>query len=116
MSKKSSDDQKSSSSTRLHIRPLVDIIARFSSNSRRFFLLAGFMITLEAVTATMLPQVMRYVLKYVTAIFEQIRGSTDALPLSPLELLGLKTGIDPVVETLAVVMAGIIGLTMLNSL
>jgi ATP-binding cassette, subfamily B, bacterial len=116
MSKKSSDDKKSSSSTRLNIRPLVDIIARFSSNSRRFFLLAAIMIILEAATATLLPQVMRYVIKYVTALFEQLRGSTDALPLSPLEFIGLKTGINPVVETLTVVIAGIIGLTMLNSL
>ena len=116
MSKKSSDDQKGFSSTGLHIRPLVDIIARFSSNSRRFFLLAALMITLEAVTATLLPQVMRYVLKYVTAIFERLRGSPDALPITPLEFLGIKTSIDPVVETLTIVMAGIIGLTMLNSL
>lgn len=116
MSKKSSDDQKNSSSTRLNIRPLVEIIARFSGNSRRFFLLAAFMIILEAITATLLPQVLRYVIKYVTALFEQLRGSTDALPLSPLEFLGLKTGINPVVETLTIVMAGIIGLTMLNSL
>ena len=116
MSKKSSDDQKSSSSTRLNIRPLVDIIARFSGNSRRIFLLAAIMIILEAVTATLLPQVLRYVIKYVTALFDQLGGSTNALPLSPLEFLGLKTGINPVVETLTIVMAGIIGLTMLNSL
>src|SRR5574341_1492254 len=115
MSKKSSDDQKSSS-TRLNVRPLVEIIARFSGNSRRIFMLAAIMLILESVTATLLPQVMRYVIKYVTALFEQLRGSTDSLPLSPLRRLGLESGINPVVETLVLVIVGIIGLTMLNSL
>src|SRR5574341_1310357 len=115
MSKKSSDDQKSSS-TRLNVRPLVEIIARFSGNSRRIFMLAAIMLILESVTATLLPQVMRYVIKYVTALFEQLRGSTDSLPLSPLRRLGLESGINPVVETLVLVIVGIIGLTMINSL
>jgi ATP-binding cassette, subfamily B, bacterial len=116
MSKKSSDDQKSSSSNRLNIRPLVEIIARFSGNSRRIFMLAAIMLILESGTATLLPQVMRYVLKYLNAVFEKVPGSTGALPPSPLRLLGLESGINPVVETLALVIVGIIGLTMLNSL
>ena len=116
MSKKSSDDQKSSSSNRLSIRPLVEIIARFSGNSRRIFLLAAIMLILESVTAAALPQVMRYVIRYATALFEQIKGSTTALPPSPLAVLGLNSGVDPVVETMAIYMAGIIGFTMLNSL
>jgi ABC-type multidrug transport system fused ATPase/permease subunit len=116
MSKKSSDDQKSSASNRLSIRPLVDIIARFSGNSRRIFLAAAIMLILESVTAASLPQVMRYVIRYANALFDQIKGSTAGLPPSPLAFLGLNSGINPVVETLATYMAGIIGLTMLNSL
>ena len=50
MSKKSSDDQKASSN-RLNFSRLVGMIARFSGNSRRIFLLAAIMLILEAVTA-----------------------------------------------------------------
>src|SRR6266487_309339 len=112
---KTSDDQKTSSNP-LNIRPLVGFIARFSGNSRRIFLLAAMMLILEAVTATLTPQVIRYVIWYVTALFEKIKGITDTLPLSPLERLGINSGIDPVVETLALVMLGIVSLTMINSL
>src|SRR6266487_1094954 len=116
MSKSKSFDDQKASSNRLNIRPLVGFIARFSGNSRRIFLLAALMLILESVTATLIPQVIRYVIKYVTALFEQIRGSTNALPLSPLRHLGLDSGINPIVETLALVLLGTIILTMINSL
>ena len=115
MSKKASDDQKGSS-TRPNFSPLVGIITRFSGNSRRIFILAAIMLILEAGSATLIPQVIRYAIKYVTALFDQNRGSTEAPPLSPLASLGINSGINSVLETLAFVMAGIIVLTMLNSL
>src|SRR3972149_5432833 len=99
MSKKSSDDQKGASS-RPNLGPLVGIITRFSGNSRRIFILAAIMLILEAGSATLIPQVIRYAIKYVTALFEQNRGSTVAPPLSPLASLGINSGINSVLETL----------------
>ena len=72
------------------------------------------MLILESGSATLIPQVIRYAIKYVTSLFEQ--GSTDAAPLSPLRSLGIETGINSVLETLAFVIVGIIVLTMINSL
>ena len=115
MSKKSSDNQKGASS-RPNLGPLVGIITRFSGNSRRIFILAAIMLILEASSATLIPQVIRYAIKYVTALFEQNRGSIVTPPLSPLGSLGINSGINSVLETLAFVIAGIIVLTMLNSL
>lgn len=115
MSKTSSDDKKNTSN-RMSIRPLIDAIARFSGNSRRFFLLAALMLILESGSATLAPQVIRYAIKYLTALFDPSQGSINAPPPSFLNSLGIVTGINPIVETLALVVLGIISLTMINSL
>src|SRR5512141_3180011 len=117
MSKKSSDDIKASAN-RLNFSRLLGFIARFSGNSRRIFLLAAAMLILEAVTALSIPNVIGYVVDYVT---QHVLGQTpvkpeDVLPLSPLEGLGIHTGINHVVETLALATLGIVVLTMINSL
>jgi ABC-type multidrug transport system fused ATPase/permease subunit len=117
MSKKSSDDQKASAN-RLNFSRLLGFIARFSGNSRRIFLLAAVMLILEAVTALSIPNVIGYVVDYVT---QHVLGQTpvkpeDVLPLSPLEGLGIHSGINHVVETLALATLGIVVLTMINSL
>src|SRR5919109_451552 len=97
MSKKSSDDQKGSSSG-LNIRPLVAMITRFSGNSRRVFLLSLVMLILESVTAVLIPLLVPgYVVNFATE------------NLAALE-------INTVVRTLIVVTLGLIILTMLNSL
>lgn len=97
MSKKSSDDQKGSSSS-LHIRPLVGMITRFSGNSRRVFLLSLVMLILESVTAVLVPLL---VPGYVVNFAAENLAALD---------------INSVVRTLIVVTLGLIVLTMLNSL
>ena len=97
MSKKSSDDQKGSSSG-LNIRPLVGMITRFSGNSRRVFLLSVVMLILESVTSVLVPLLVPgYIVNFA------------AENLAALE-------INSVLRTLIFVTLGLIILTMLNSL
>lgn len=102
MSKKSSGDQKGSSN-RPNFSPLIGIITRFSGNSRRIFLLAALMLVLEAGSATFIPQVIAYAIKSVESFFGQ---GPEAL----------SSGIGSILQTLILVMVGMIGLTMINSL
>jgi ABC-type multidrug transport system fused ATPase/permease subunit len=115
MSKKTSDDQKESSN-RLNIRPLVGIIARFSQNSRRILILSVITLIVEQVTNLLIPLVTGYAISYVSLRVSQLLGNADALPRTPLQLLGVNTGINPDLEALVLSGLGIIGLTMLNSL
>jgi ABC-type multidrug transport system fused ATPase/permease subunit len=102
MSKKSSDNKKGSSN-RPNFGPLAAIITRFSGNSRRVFLLAALMLLLEAGSATLIPQVIAKAIKSVETFFGQ---GPDALAL----------GISSILPTLILVIVGMIGLTMINSL
>ena len=102
MSKKSTDDQKGSSNS-LNIRPLAGMITRFSGNSRRIFLLATLMLILEAGSATFIPQVIAYAIKYIESFFGQ---GPEALA----------AGVNSILQTLILVIVGVIVLTMLNSL
>src|SRR3990172_3651166 len=102
MSKKSSDDQKGSSN-RPSFSPLMGIITRFAGNSRRIFLLAAIMLVLEQVAATFIPQVIAYAIKYVESFFGQ---GPEALA----------AGINSILQTLILVIVGLIVLTMINSL
>jgi ABC-type multidrug transport system fused ATPase/permease subunit len=115
MSKKSSDDKKASSNS-LNFGRLLGIITRFSGNSRRIFLMAALMLILEALTALQIPNVIGYVVDYVTQYVLRNVPAKDALPASILEhYLGFHSGIPPVWETVALTTLGIIFLTMLNS-
>jgi ATP-binding cassette subfamily B protein/subfamily B ATP-binding cassette protein MsbA len=102
MSKKSSDDQKGSSN-RPNFRPLAGIITRFSGNSRRVFLLAAIMLVLEQASATFIPLVIAYAINYVEKFFGQGPAA-------------LAAGISSILPTLLLVIVGVIGLTMINSL
>ena len=102
MGKKSSDDKKASSN-RANVSPLVGMITRFSGNSRRIFLLAALMLILEAASATFIPQVIAYAIKYIETLFGQ-----------GLDVLA--SGIGSILQVLALVVVGVIGLTMINSL
>jgi len=97
MSKKSSDDQKGSSSG-LNIRPLVGMITRFSGNSRRIFILSLVMLILESATAVLIPLL--------------VPGAVVNLAAESLAALDLNS----VVTTLIFITLGLIILTMLNSL
>ena len=97
MSKKSSDDQKGSSSG-LNIRPLVGMITRFSGNSRRIFILSLVMLILESVTGVLIPLL--------------VPG--QVVNLAAESLAGLE--ISSIVRTLIFITLGLIILTMLNSL
>ena len=97
MSKKSSDDQKGSSSG-LNIRPLVGMITRFSGNSRRIFILSLVMLILESVTAVLIPLL--------------VPGQVVNLAAENLAALEINS----VVRTLIFITLGLIILTMLNSL
>lgn len=102
MSKKSSDDKKGSSN-RANVSPLVGMITRFSGNSRRIFLLAALMLILEAASATFIPQVIAYAIKYIESFFGQ-------------GLDTLASGFSSILQVLVLVVVGVIGLTMINSL
>jgi ABC-type multidrug transport system fused ATPase/permease subunit len=115
MSKKTSDDQKGSSN-RLNFSRLVGIIARFSQNSRRILILSVITLIVESLTSLWIPLVVGYSITYVTFRVNQILGSPSAVARTPLQLLGINSGINPDVETLALAALGIIGLTMINSL
>ena len=97
MSKKSSGDQKGSSSG-LNIRPLVGMITRFSGNSRRIFILSLVMLILESVTAVLIPLL--------------VPG--QVVNLAAKNLAGFE--FNSVVRTLIFITLGLIILTMLNSL
>ncbi|HET9907123.1 MAG TPA: ABC transporter ATP-binding protein [Anaerolineales bacterium] len=97
MSKKSSDDQKGSSSG-LNIRPLVGMITRFSGNSRRIFILSLVMLILESATAVLIPLL--------------VPGAVVNLAAESLAALDVNS----VVTTLIFITLGLIILTMLNSL
>src|SRR4030095_6857391 len=117
MSKKSSDDKKASSNS-LNFGRLLGIITRFSGNSRRIFMMAVLMLILEAVTALKIPDVIGYVVDYVT---QRVLGKIptnpqNVLPLSILERWGFHSPIDPIWETFALTTLAIILLTMINSL
>jgi ABC-type multidrug transport system fused ATPase/permease subunit len=112
---KSSDDKKASSN-RLNLSRLVGIIARFSRNSRRLLILSVITLIVESATALLIPLVIGYSITYVTLRISQILGNADALPRSPLQLVGLNSGFNPDLETLVLVALGIIALTMINSL
>ena len=116
MSKKSSDDQKSPSSTRLSFSRLMGIILRFSQNSRRLLTLSVITLIIEQVTNLLVPLVTGYAITYVTLRVSQILGDTAALPRTPLQLLGFNSGINPDLEALVLSGLGIIILTMINSL
>jgi len=112
---KSSDDKKASTN-RLNFSRLVGIIARFSQNSRRILVLSVITLIVESLTALLIPVVVGYAITYVTFRVNQILGNPGVVPRSPLQLLGLDSGINPDVETLVLVALGIVVLTMINSL
>jgi ABC-type multidrug transport system fused ATPase/permease subunit len=112
---KSSDDKKASSN-RINFSRLVGIIALFSQNSRRILILSVITLIVESLTALWIPVVIGYSITYVTFRVNQILGNPGAVPRSPLQLLGLDSGINPDVETLVLVALGIVVLTMINSL
>ena len=97
MSKKSSSDEKAASN-RLNIRPLVAMIARFSGNSRRIFILSLVMLTLESITGVLIPLLVPGV------IVNYVQKSLADVPTGPL------------VQTLIFVTVGLLILTMINSL
>jgi ABC-type multidrug transport system fused ATPase/permease subunit len=112
---KSSDAPKVSAS-RLNLHRLVGIISRFSGNSRRNFILAAFMLILEAGTATLIPLLVAYIIDYLSIRLAQIGGNPVVLPPSPLGFLGLHSLIDPDLVTVALVTLGIVIMTMINRL
>jgi len=97
MSKKSSSDENAASN-RLNIRPLVAMIARFSGNSRRIFILSLIMLTLENITGVLIPLLVPGV------IVNYVQKNLAEIPTGPL------------VQTLVGVTLGLLILTMINSL
>jgi ABC-type multidrug transport system fused ATPase/permease subunit len=112
---KSSDDSKASAS-RLNLKRLVGIISRFSGNSRRNFIMAGFMLLFEAGTATVIPLLVAYIIDYLSIRLAQMGGEPVVLPLNPLRYLGVHSLINPDLVTVALVTLGIVIMTMINRL
>ena len=103
-------------SSRLNIYRLVGIIARFSGNTRRTFVLSAIMLVFETGTATLIPLLIAYIIDYLSFRLSQIGGAPVALPISPLGFLGLHSFIDPDLETVVFVTLGIVVMTMINRL
>jgi ABC-type multidrug transport system fused ATPase/permease subunit len=104
------------SSSRLNIYRLVDIIARFSGNTRSTLVLSVIMLAFEAGTATLIPLLIANIIDYLTLRLSQINGAPVTLPVSPLGFLGVHSFIDPDLETVAFVTLGIVIMTMINRL
>lgn len=96
MSKSSGSEKESSKG--LNIRPLVEIIARFSGSSRRIFKLSVFMLTLEAITAVLI----------------RILVPGKVVAFAENWLAGTATS--SFIQTLVSITVGLVILTMINSL
>ena len=109
MSKKSSDDKKSSDksgSNSLTFSRLVGMIVRFSGNSRRNFFLAALMLVFEQVAATAVGWVAPgLVLDHVGRRLAEMRVNSAAIGITAEDL-----------RVLAVITVALVVLTMLNSL
>ena len=118
MSKKSSDDKKASSN-RLNFSRLVGIIARFSRNSRRIFLLSVIMLILEAVTALLIPLVIGYSITYVTLRSAKSCGNAECRAAQPtssswvIEFAGINPDVEDPCSCCGLALSC---LTMINSL
>jgi ABC-type multidrug transport system fused ATPase/permease subunit len=108
MSKKSSDEKKSSDksgSNSLTFSRLVGMIIRFSGNSRRNFFLAALMLVFEQVAATAVGWVAPgLVLDHVGRRLSEMRVNSAAIGITPEDL-----------RVLAVITVALVVLTMLNS-
>ncbi|HEY6073934.1 MAG TPA: ABC transporter ATP-binding protein [Anaerolineales bacterium] len=114
MSKSSGDTKESA--THLNFSRLVGIITRFSGNSRRIFLLAAVMLFFEAATAVGVTRLFGYLITELTRRLGQTGGPSGSPPPSLLGAIGIRSMIDPIWETVALVAAGTIVMTMINSL
>lgn len=90
------------------------MIARFSKNSRRTFLLAALMLVFEAGTATLIPLLIAAIIDYMTVRLSQIGGQPVSIPASPIGFLGLHAIIDSDLEAVLYVTLGIVVMTMIN--
>jgi ABC-type multidrug transport system fused ATPase/permease subunit len=93
---------------------LGGIIARFSKNSRRTFVIAGLMLFFEAVTATLIPLLVASIIDYMSVRLSQMGGQPVSLPASPIGFLGLRSLMGPDAEAVLFVTLGIVGMTMIN--
>ncbi|HJW89534.1 MAG TPA: ABC transporter transmembrane domain-containing protein [Anaerolineales bacterium] len=92
------------------------LLGRFMLGQRGLFFMASLMLIFEAFTAVQVPLLTAFVVNYLTRRLEQLRGIPVLPPASPLELLGLPTIVSPDFDTIAIITAGYIVLTMINSL
>src|SRR5262245_13151477 len=79
--------------------------------------MAFLMLIAEAWSATRMPLVLGFLIDYLTQRIAVIKHASGAVaPLSPLQLIGLNSIVNPDVDTIAIVTIGFVLLELFNSL
>ncbi|HET9221045.1 MAG TPA: ABC transporter transmembrane domain-containing protein, partial [Roseiflexaceae bacterium] len=98
------------------LRRAVRLLGQFLVGQRKQFVLAMLMLIVEAWSATRVPLVIGFLIDYLTQRMAYLKApATTANPLSPFQLFGLPTLINPDIDTVALVTIVVVLLTLLNS-
>jgi ABC-type multidrug transport system fused ATPase/permease subunit/thiamine kinase-like enzyme len=98
------------------LRRSVRLLSRFLVGQRRQFVMAFLLLIAEAWSATRVPLVLGYLIDYLTQRIAVLNNANAArLPLSPLQMFGLNSIVNPDFDTIAIVTIGVVLLTLFNS-
>lgn len=89
----------------------IRLMGQFLAGQRRQFILALFLLIAEAWAATRVPLVLGFLIDYIAGRVDPSR----AAPLSPLQMFGIPSLINPDIDTVIAVALGIVLLTFVNS-
>src|SRR6266511_2800716 len=98
------------------LRRAIRLLSRFLVGQRRQFVMALLLLIAEAWSATRVPLVLGFLIDYLTQRIAFLSNATAARsPLSPLQMFGLNSLVNPDFDTILVVTIGVVLLTLLNS-
>jgi len=98
------------------LRRAIRLLSRFLVGQRRQFVMALLLLIAEAWSATRIPLVLGFLIDYLTQRIAFLSNATAARsPLSPLQMFGLNSLVNPDFDTILVVTIGVVLLTLLNS-
>ncbi len=98
------------------LRRTIGLLWRYAAGQHRVFILGGIMLLIESLTAVLPALITGYLVTYITLRLAQLGGQLAAPPPSSLQAVGLPTIFSPDIDTVAVVVIGLILLAMINSL
>src|SRR5215217_7681633 len=91
------------------LRRAIRLLSRFLVGQRRQFVMAFLLLIAEAWSATRVPLVLGFLIDYLSQRIEVIKNATGAVaPLSPLQMFGLHSIVNPDVDTIAIVTIGVV--------